>query len=148
VDLSALAQELGELYRDTAEEQGKRLGLELTADLKVTGNRHLLAQALSNLLDNAVRFTPAGQSIRLSAFGDANRAHVQIGDHGPGIPAAERERVLQRFVRLDAARSTSGSGLGLSLVAAVARLHGATLRLEDEGPGLIATPEFPGARSA
>jgi signal transduction histidine kinase len=143
VDLSALAQELGELYRDTAEEQGKLLELDLSPDLKVTGNRHLLAQALSNLLDNAVKFTPAGQSIRLSAFREASQVCLQISDRGPGIPSAERARVLQRFVRLDAARSTPGSGLGLSLVAAVARLHGATLRLEDAGPGLIVRLAFP-----
>ncbi len=143
VDLGAVVAELGELYRDAAEEQGKMLELDVSPDLKVTGNRDLLAQVLSNLLDNAVKFTPSGQTIRLRAVGQANQVHLQISDRGPGIPAAERQRVLQRFVRLDAARSTPGSGLGLSLVAAAARLHGATLSLGDAAPGLVVRLDFP-----
>jgi signal transduction histidine kinase len=143
VDLSALAEELGELYRDTAEEQGKVLALEIQPGLSVTGNRHLLAQALGNLLDNAIKFTPAGEGVRLQAAEDAERLRLLVSDRGPGIPYGERKRVLQRFVRLDAARSTPGSGLGLSLVAAVARLHGATLTLGDAFPGLTVTLDFP-----
>jgi signal transduction histidine kinase len=149
VDLSAVAQELGELYRDTAEEQGKVLALEIQPGLSVRGNRHLLAQALGNLLDNAIKFTPAGEGARLQAVEDAGRVRVMVSDRGPGIPYGERKRVLQRFVRLDAARSTPGSGLGLSLVAAVARLHGATLSLEDAaGPGLLVTLDFPRGSAA
>jgi signal transduction histidine kinase len=143
VDLSALAEELGELYRDTAEEQGKVLALEIQPGLSVTGNRHLLAQALGNLLDNAIKFTPAGEGVRLQAAEDAERLRLLVSDRGPGIPYGERKRVRQRFVRLDAARSTPGSGLGLSLVAAVARLHGATLTLGDAFPGLTVTLDFP-----
>jgi signal transduction histidine kinase len=143
VDLSALVRELGDLYGDLAEEQGRRLELEIAADLGITGNRHLLAQAVSNLLDNALKFSPPGTPVRLElAYAEEERVQLRVSDRGPGIPAAERGHVLQRFVRLDAARSTPGSGLGLSLAAAVARLHGARLTLDDAGPGLVVTLAF------
>jgi len=142
VDLSALASELGELYADLAEEQGGTLELVVQPHCCVTGNRHLLAQAIGNLLDNALKFTPPGTPLRLEITGEAEGVRVVVSDRGPGIPVAERQRVLERFVRLDAARSTPGSGLGLSLVAAVARLHKATLTLDDAQPGLIARLDF------
>ncbi len=143
VDLSDLAAELGELYQDIAEEQGKGLILDLEPGLEVTGNRGLLAQALSNLLDNAVKFAPVGSDVRLQVRRAPGRVRLRVIDQGPGIPVDQRERVLERFVRLDAARSTEGSGLGLSLVAAAARLHRASLTLDDARPGLCVTLELP-----
>jgi signal transduction histidine kinase len=142
VDLSAMTLELGELYADLAEEQGRKLELAVQPGVTVTGNRHLLAQALSNLLDNALKFTPPGTPLRLEVAGKNKRAHVVVSDRGPGIPAEARAHVLERFVRLDSARSNPGSGLGLSLVAAVAQLHDAALTLGDSGPGLVVSLEF------
>jgi signal transduction histidine kinase len=143
VELEPLLAELGALYRDIAGEQGKRLEIDLAPELQVTGNRQLLGQAVSNLLDNAVKFAPAGTCIRLEGSRDAGRVRLAVTDRGPGIPADQRMRVLERFVRLDSDRSTPGSGLGLSLVAAAARLHGATLTLGDGEPGLVVSLEFP-----
>ena len=142
VDLSALATELGGLYADLAEEQDRTLELAIQPDVAVTGNRHLLAQAIGNLLDNALKFTPPGTPLRLEVSDQSARVRVAVSDRGPGIPAEARELVLKRFVRLDAARSTTGSGLGLALVAAVARLHGASLTVGDAGPGLVVWLEF------
>lgn len=142
VDISAIAAEMGELYADLAEEQGRTLELTVQPGLKVTGNRQLLAQAIGNLFDNALKFTPTGTPLRLAVSDIDGRIRVAVSDRGPGIPAGQRDQVLKRFVRLDAARSTPGSGLGLSLVAAVARLHGAQLRLTDAAPGLVVTLEF------
>lgn len=142
VDLSELAGDLCDLYQPIAEEAGIRFESDIGDGIRVTGHRQLLAQALVNLLDNAVKFTPADGRIGVSlrAAGDAVR--LTVVDSGPGIPEADRERVLQRFVRLDSSRSAPGSGLGLSLVAAVARLHRATLTLGDNAPGLKATIEL------
>jgi signal transduction histidine kinase len=142
VDLSALALELGELYGDLAEEQGRSLELAVIPGLAVNGNRHLLAQAIANLLDNAFKLTPPETPVRLELSSGDGRARLRVIDRGPGIPAAERARVLKRFVRLDAARSAPGSGLGLSLVAAVARLHQARLELVDADPGLCVRLDF------
>ncbi|GAB6041330.1 sensor histidine kinase [Endothiovibrio diazotrophicus] len=142
VDLSALAEELAELYGDQAEEQGRTLELALEPGVVVIGNRHLLAQAQANLLDNALKFSPPGTPVRLELATSGGRVHLQVVDRGPGIPAAERERVVKRFERLDDARSAPGSGLGLSLVAAMARLHHARLELDDAGPGLCARLDF------
>jgi signal transduction histidine kinase len=108
----------------------------------VRGNRQLLAQTLSNLLDNAVKYTPAGGRIELKTARLEGAPALIVADSGPGIPGAMREKVLERFVRLDNARSSPGNGLGLSLVKAVARLHGAALRLEDNQPGLRVTLLF------
>lgn len=143
VDVSALATELGELYRDLAEEQGRMLELAVHPGCTVTGNRHLLAQAIGNLLDNALKFTPSGTPLRLAVSQSDDSVRVVVGDRGPGIPEEDREHVVERFFRLDAARSTPGSGLGLSLVAAVARLHGAGLTLGDAMPGLVVGLAFP-----
>jgi len=142
VDLSAIARELGGLYADQAEEQGRRLELAVQPGLEVIGNRHLLAQVIGNLLDNAIKFTPPGSPLKLAVSTDADRVRVCVSDRGPGIPAEQRAQVLKRFVRLDAARSAPGSGLGLSLVGALAKLHDAQLRLEDAGPGLTVVLEF------
>jgi signal transduction histidine kinase len=142
VDLTTLCGDLIELYAPLAEEQGHTMHDAIAPGITVPGNRHLLFQCFANLLDNAIKYTPAGGRISLTLTGGAHVA-VRVDDSGPGIPAEEREHVLQRFVRLDASRSTSGSGLGLSLVAAVAKYHNATLELGDNVPGLAVTLRFP-----
>jgi len=136
VDLSAMLEELGGLYLDEAEARHKRFELRIEPNLKITGNRHLLAQAVSNLLDNAFKYTPDDSTIRLQAAMQAGRPFLSVSDNGPGIAVDQRDRVFERFVRLEADRSTAGNGLGLSLVKAVADLHRAELRLEDNQPGL------------
>jgi signal transduction histidine kinase len=133
VDLSELSQDLAELYGPLAEEKGLTFFSACPPGLVLQGNRHLLAQALANLLDNAIKYTPAGGRVMLNGLPGPT---LTVADSGPGIPAGERERVLERFVRLDGNRSTPGNGLGLSLVSAVAKLHGAILKLEDNHPGL------------
>ena len=100
------------------------------------GDRHLLFQALANLVENAIKYTPAGSTITLSAGTTPAGAVVKVADNGPGIPSELYEKVFQRFFRTDASRSTAGSGLGLSLVRAVADLHHARITLADNAPGL------------
>jgi signal transduction histidine kinase len=133
IDLSEVCRDLAELYGPLAEEKGLTFTSACPPGLVLQGNRHLLAQALANLLDNAIKYTPAGGRVMLS--GQPGPVII-VADTGPGIPEGERGRVLERFVRLGGDRSTPGNGLGLSLVSAVAKLHGATLRLEDNHPGL------------
>jgi signal transduction histidine kinase len=108
----------------------------------VTGNRNLLAQAIGNLLDNAIKFTPEGGTVRLRAAAAREGVEISVCDTGPGIPARDRRRALERYVRLDPAGTTRGNGLGLSLVDAIARQHGARLLLEDNSPGLRAVIRF------
>lgn len=142
VDLSALAQDAAELYEPVAEEAGLRLDLAIEPGIEYHGHRELLAQAIANLLDNAIKHAahPGGIGegvIRLAVQSRGARgAEVSVSDNGPGIAPEDRERVLGRFVRLEQSRNTPGSGLGLSLVSAVTRLHGGALRLEDNEPGL------------
>lgn len=143
LDLSALAGDLVELYQPIGEEAGLAVSADIAPDLTIEGHRQLLGQALANLFDNAVKFTPAGGEVRLSLARADDAVVLRLADSGPGIPETERARVLERFVRLDASRGTPGSGLGLSLVAAVAKLHGATLTLGDAQPGLAVTLRFP-----
>ncbi|WP_247877880.1 HAMP domain-containing sensor histidine kinase [Azospirillum sp. TSO22-1] len=143
VDLAAMAESAAELYEPLAEEKGLAFAVEIRARPSVAGNAQLLAQAVANLLDNAVKYTPEGGRVVLSVEAEGPEARVTIADSGPGIPADMREAVRQRFVRLDAARATPGNGLGLSLVEAVARLHRAQLRLEDNAPGLRASLVLP-----
>ena len=109
----------------------------------MTGSRQLLFQALSNLVDNAVKHTPPGGMISLEVKNDGQGPVLIVADTGPGIPEAARETVTEPFVRLDSSRSTPGNGLGLALVAAIARLHGARLILGDNAPGLSAALVFP-----
>jgi signal transduction histidine kinase len=137
LDLAALARDAAELYDAAAEELGQTLVLETDGAPAAMGDRNLLSQALANLLDNALKHTPAGGRIVLAArTGPDGRPEITVSDTGPGIPAEARSRVLERFTRLDSSRSTKGSGLGLSLVAATARLHDAELLFEDNDPGL------------
>jgi signal transduction histidine kinase len=139
VNLSEVLETIADAYAPDAEQSGQRLKATVAAGLHVTGDRELLTQAFANLVENAIRHAGKGAQIRVT--GDAKGASVEAGvaDTGPGVPAKERERVLRRFVRLEASRSTQGTGLGLTLVGAVADLHGATLVLRDNEPGLRVT---------
>ena len=136
IDVSNLLQDLGDLYLDQAEAQGKHLSLDIEPGLTLTGNRHLLAQAVGNLLDNAFKHTPDSTAIRLEAKRENSKILITVSDNGPGIASEQRDKVLERFVRLESERSTTGNGLGLSLVRAAAELHKAELRMEDNHPGL------------
>jgi signal transduction histidine kinase len=141
LDPAEVAEGVAELYEPVAEEAGVALSVVAAPGLVVQGNRELLGQAVANLVDNALKHGGGAVEIGLARQGDL--ARLTVGDHGPGIPAEERARALERFVRLEQSRSTPGSGLGLSLAQAVARLHGGTLTLEDNAPGLRAVLELP-----
>ncbi len=135
-DAGRVLREVADLYEALAEERGFRLSTEVGPDLELDGNRDLVAQALANLADNAIKYGEGGEpTITMRARRIAGAVELSVADRGPGIPESERGRVLDRFVRLEEARTRPGFGLGLSLVAAVARLHGGTLALEDNGPG-------------
>jgi signal transduction histidine kinase len=142
VDLSTLLEDVAELYEPLAAERDQRFTLATNGPIPVNGDRDLLFQAAANLVDNAIKYTPADGQITLSARVQAGRPEIAVVDSGPGIPEAMCEKVFQRFFRLDSSRSTPGSGLGLSLVQAVAQIHGAQIRLEDNGPGLKAVLSF------
>jgi len=143
VDLSALATDLSETLSLLASDGGRYLNSAIDRGLIVTGDRELLAQAIINLVENALRHTPRGSLVKLSARRARGSVALVVRDNGPGIPEADRSRVQQRFVRLEPARATPGHGLGLSLVRAIAEAHGACLSLDDARPGLIATLIFP-----
>lgn len=134
VDLAAVACDVVDLYEPIAEDRGLRIEVSADRAVPVSGHAELLAQAVSNLVDNATKY--AGSRIRVEAVVDAGGARVTVADDGPGIPPEDRERATERFVRLDPSRSGKGAGLGLSLAAAVARLHGGELVLSDAAPGL------------
>jgi signal transduction histidine kinase len=145
LDVSALLRDVAELYEPVAEERGLVLKAETDPPIFIRGDRQLLGQAIANLIDNAIKYGTAEAAergpgakpeVEVSAKANGAMAEIVVTDRGPGVPASDRERVLDRFVRLEASRSEPGSGLGLSLVAAVARLHGGSLRLENNAPGL------------
>lgn len=140
--MGELADELSELYTAVAEDDGLTFKATIVNNPVYYCNRHLIAQAITNLLDNAIKYTPAPGTVTLSLVGDAERFVVSVCDTGPGIAVQHRERVLERFVRLENERNSPGNGLGLSLVQAVIRLHGAVLTLEDNRPGLKASIIF------
>jgi signal transduction histidine kinase len=135
LDLAEVAADAAEFYGAAAEARGQRIALSLPGTLPLTGDRDLLLQAIANLLDNAVKFAPEGGTITLSAEASGGVVELRVADAGPGLAAADRARAGERFFRADSARSTPGSGLGLSLVRAVAHLHGGELLLEDAEPG-------------
>jgi signal transduction histidine kinase len=140
LDLAQTARAAAELYEPVAEEKGCALRLDVEPGVMIRGDRHLLSQAVANLLDNALKY--GGGEVRLSAHQQDGRAALEVSDTGPGIPEDERETVFDRFVRLEPSRSTPGNGLGLSLVRAVARLHNGTVALGDNHPGLKVRLEF------
>jgi signal transduction histidine kinase len=139
LDLGPLLADLAELYAAPAEDHGLTLNLRVPDTLPAYGDRDLVQQAIANLLDNAIKFSPRGGRIMLSAERMDRQVRVCVTDQGPGIPEQDRLRATERFFRGEQARSTPGSGLGLALVQAVATLHEGTLLLEDAGPGLRAT---------
>jgi signal transduction histidine kinase len=146
-DPGELAADISELYEPLCEDKGIDFAAELTKGLQVRANREFMAQALANLLDNAVKYTPAGGAIMLRVRRrSSGEVEFSVTDTGPGVPEADRSRVIERFVRLENSRNTSGAGLGLSLVAAVAEAHGGRLEL-DEGPGRVGE-SGPGLRVA
>ena len=143
VDLAALVHDAAELYEALAEEKCVHLSTQVEASVVVGGDRDLLFQAITNLLDNAIKYTPAGGEVSLELKRISKTANITVSDTGSGIPEAERDKVVQRFYRLESSRSNPGSGLGLSLVNAVTKLHRAELLLEDNAPGLKATLRLP-----
>jgi signal transduction histidine kinase len=144
LELGAVAADVVELYEPLAEEKKVSLALIPGGPVAIEGNRSLIAQALANLVDNAIKYTPAGGKVRIRTLVTPENIDLSVADSGPGIPLADRSRVTERFVRLEASRNSPGTGLGLSLVAAVAHFHGAELVLEDSAPtGLKAVLRFP-----
>jgi signal transduction histidine kinase len=159
VDPASIIEDVAELYEPVAEEAGLRLEVSTAKGLTIDGNRELVSQAIANLVDNAIKYSVdeakganadgasrGGIVISLARVGKT--VEIAVADRGPGVAPQDRERALARFVRLEKSRSRPGSGLGLSLVAAVARLHGGSIRLEDNAPGLRAVLSLPasGAR--
>ncbi|MFN3888956.1 MAG: sensor histidine kinase [Beijerinckiaceae bacterium] len=152
-DASAAARDVAELYEPLAEEAGFSLGVDADADCRVNGNRELIGQALANLVDNALKYgaprdETGSREVRVEVRRQKDSVELSVSDKGPGIPQQDRERVLGRFVRLEGSRSLPGSGLGLSLAAAVARLHNGAIRIEDNAPGLRVTIVIPAAGEA
>ena len=150
-DAAEVTRGVAELYEAVAEEAGAPLRVSVEEPLPVRGSRELVGQAVANLVDNALKYgartgTGAAEPVTVSAAREGDQVVITIADRGPGIPEAERGRVLERFVRLESARSRPGFGLGLSLAAAVARLHGGLLRLEDNAPGLKVLLQLPAKR--
>ena len=137
VDVSELMQSMAEIYQPVAEEKGQPLSCKVAPGLSMTGDRELLVQMLSNLIENAIRYSPAGAEISLEAWPSGQGLCMMVGDRGPGIPAEYHAKVFQRFFRLDHSRTTAGNGLGLSLVAAIAALHDLEISLRDRYPGLM-----------
>ena len=157
LDAAEIARGVGELYEPVAEEKGLALAVEAAGVVTVRGHRELISQALANLVDNAIKYSgrpavgaPAGADIAaptviITAGTEGDRVVLTVADCGPGIPQADRAHAVERFVRLEQSRSEPGSGLGLSLAAAVAHLHNGTLRLDDNAPGLRASLLLPRA---
>ena len=169
-DVAELARDMGELYEPAADEAGVRLDVDAGHELSIRGSRELIGQALANLIDNALKYgtspallaiagpdaqnvgasephpSPVQNRVRIAVAGRGERVEIEVSDRGPGIAAADRSRVVGRFVRLEGSRSRPGSGLGLSLAAAVAQLHQGELRLEDNAPGLRVVLSIPAAQ--
>jgi signal transduction histidine kinase len=139
LDLTRVLQDAVELYQPEADAKGVRLMVDVPDGLEARGDANLLFQAVCNLLDNAVKFTPTGGVVTVRALGADNAVHVSVKDNGPGIPVEHRSRVVERFYRAPGTAPTPGLGLGLPLVAAVCVLHGSELTLEDARPGLLAS---------
>jgi len=156
-DVANVVEDVGELYEPVAEDRGVKLAVSAMPGLWVEGSRELIGQALANLIDNALKYgmprtqkdgSHAAPEITVSAVSRMRQIEISVADRGAGIPMSERRRVLDRFVRLENSRSRPGSGLGLSLAAAVARLHNGRLRLEGNDPGLKVVLILPAAQAA
>ena len=134
-DAADLAADMAELYEPASEEKGLEFSAEIERGLMISGNQPFLAQALANIIDNAIKYTPTGGAVMLRARRrSSGEIEYSVTDTGPGVPEGDRERVIERFVRLDNSRTEAGSGLGLALVGAVMEAHGGRILL-DEGPG-------------
>jgi signal transduction histidine kinase len=143
IDLSEVFVRIQSAYVSVAEEEGKSLVGRIAPGIVIRGDRELLTQMLANLVENALFHTPPGTTVRLELVNEKDGLVGTVADNGPGIPEDARDKVFQRFFRLDQSRSTAGSGLGLSLVAAIARLHGIAITLKDNYPGLRVVLAFP-----
>jgi signal transduction histidine kinase len=143
VDLSDVLETVADAYGPDAEQATHRLTTDIAPKLQVRGDRELLTQAFANLVENAIRHAGTGATIRLTGKSNGSTVEAAVSDNGPGVQAGDHERILRRFGRLEASRSTPGTGLGLTLVNAIADLHGARLELADNRPGLRATISFP-----
>ena len=143
LDLPPLLEETAEIFRPLAEERGISLSVVVTRTAQIEGDRALIIEALANLVDNAVKFTPDGGRVELSLYGPPARVVLSVADTGPGIPFDMRQSVLRRFFRLDGSRTSQGSGLGLSMVKAIADLHQGELKISDGNPGCVVQLIFP-----
>ena len=143
-DVGELAAELAEMYDPLAEERGATLEYDRPAwPVPLFGHRQLLAQAVSNLVENAIRYGSSGGEICVRVQPGEQQIRIEVGDRGPGIPADRRHEARRRFGRLDTSRSDEGAGLGLALAEAIAHLHNGELMLEDNGPGLLTVMLLP-----
>ncbi|WP_238369424.1 sensor histidine kinase [Heliomarina baculiformis] len=144
LDMGALVETCVELYEPMVSDSGHKLTVECEPNVApVLGERNLLLQLMANLIENAIRHTPAGSEISVRLRQEASEVVLDVADTGPGIPEAEAEKVVQRLYRLDRSRNTPGSGLGLSFVSVVAQLHEASMQLSDNAPGLCVSIRFP-----
>jgi signal transduction histidine kinase len=147
IDISPIIADVAELYTPVAEDEGIEITTQIADGVSLKANRELIGQAMVNLLENAMKYAKpedgSAGKINIDLRRDGAHVIVTVADNGPGIPEADRMRVLERFVRLEKSRSEPGSGLGLALVNAVARLHGGSFRIEDNGPGVRAVLELP-----
>jgi len=153
-DVSAVVSGIAELYEPVAEEKSFKLSVAAPPGLTMLGNRELVGQAIANLIDNSLKYGASNlglagsNEIAVASRREGGNIVIEVADHGPGVREADRQRVFDRFVRLEGARSRPGSGLGLSLAAAAARMHGGYVRLEDNSPGLKVVVTLPAAEAA
>jgi signal transduction histidine kinase len=146
VDLGALVTEVVEAFQPVADEDRRPIAAMIEPGCVAFGDRRLIGQAVVNLIENALRHTPPQTRITVGTIDRMTTVSLFVSDTGRGVPADQRDRIFQRFVRLESARSTPGHGLGLSMVAAVAAVHGATLEAQDAAPGFLVSLTFPRGR--
>jgi signal transduction histidine kinase len=143
IDLSELMERVRQAYEPVAEDAGKELAAQITPSVTIAGDEELLGQLISNLIENAFAHAGDSEVVRLGVGVDSGRAVLSVADHGPGVPEHERGKVTRRFYRLEISRTTPGAGLGLSMVQAIAQLHGGEIELGDNAPGLVARVRLP-----
>lgn len=149
IDVSAMIEDLGDMYSVVAEEKGIRLQVQTEPDLQLNADRQLLAQAITNLLDNAIKYTPNAGLITFKAYKTKDHLIIHVSDNGPGVPEKDRAQIFQHLTRLDNARSQPGNGLGLSLVKAIMDLHpGSHINVQDNKPGLMIELVFPNTHTS
>jgi signal transduction histidine kinase len=148
IDLNGVAHDMVELYDASAEENRVTLKASHENTALAIGDRNLLASAVASLIDNAIKYAGPSATVEIGAYTDEQMVSIVVRDNGPGIPTEELPRVTERFYRLDQSRSLPGNGLGLSIVSAIATLHGGKLYLSDAAPGLIARIELPSPQTA